>query len=110
MRPIDFHAMRPLRGAQRDTARLAARISKSLGQPPRRIPSRTALAIESLASMLAVTATIVSIAAIGTMLIVRKPAPTITTMISTAIDGRLPPAHEVYTLMTGLEAEDAAQP
>jgi hypothetical protein len=106
----DLEAMRVSLTTGRRTDRLAARISRSLGAPPRTIPSRTALAIEGAATRLVVIATVVCLAAMAATLALREPPVTPPSIISTAMDGRLPPAQEVFATMTGLTTSDEAQP
>ena len=106
----DLEAMRASLRAHRRTDRLAARISHSLGQPARPIPSRTALAIEAAASRLIIAATVVCVVAFAATLTLSQPADSSPSIVSAAIDGQLPAAQDVYATMTGLTPESEAHP
>ena len=96
--------------ANRQHYLLAARISRSLGQVPRIIPSRTSLAIEAAASKLIVIAAAVCIAAIATTLVAKQPSTGATSVMSAAMEGHLPSAQDVYATMTGLRPDEDAHP
>ena len=86
--------------------RLAEGICRSLGENPRLLPSRTALAVESVAVRLSVIAGAMTVA----MLVfgILAPIEAIESepwILSTALQGSLPRAQDVYAAMSGITME-----
>ncbi len=86
--------------------RLAEGICRSLGENPRRLPSRTALAVESAAARLSMIGGAIAVA----MLLFGILAPiemieSEASLLSTALQGSLPRARDVYAAMSGLTME-----
>ena len=101
----DIEHLRASLTAGRQPDMLAVRIVQSLGARPMKIPSRTTLAIESLAARLGLAAALVSGVALGAGLATRGRAATPpTSIVATAIEGGTAPASEVFAAMTGLDA------
>jgi hypothetical protein len=105
MNSPDIERFRASLIAERQPDRLAARVVQSLGGQPRRIPSRTALAIERLTPRVIFAAALVSGIAIAAGLAARhEDADRSTSIVAGAMAGRPAPASEVFAAMTGLDA------
>lgn len=99
----DLDLLRTLAGDRRRRERLAERISHSLGESPRRLPSRTALAIEQTARGISVIATALAIGMLVVGALARtREAVTEPSLLASVAEGQLARAEEVYTVMTGI--------
>lgn len=95
--------LRTLAGDGRRRERLAERISRSLGESPRRLPSRTALAIEEAARGMSVIATALAIGMIVIgALAGTGDAATEPSLLASVVEGQLARAEEIYTVMSGI--------
>lgn len=101
MNEVNLEEMRAALTAGRRTDRLAERIAGSIGRAPRRLPSRTMLAIESVAGVSAIMAAVVVVTALIVGVSMSRPNPP-ASIISATLDGTLPSSREVYVAMTGL--------
>ena len=99
----DLELLRTLAGDRRRRERLAERISHSLGESPRQLPSRTALALEQAARGMSVIATTLAIGmfVIGTVAGTGD-AITEPSLLASVAEGQLSRAEEVYTVMSGI--------
>jgi hypothetical protein len=90
-----FHSSR--RNESRHMEQLADRICASLGRPPRPLPSRTRLAVEDASRRVSVIAGIVAVTlfVISQVAVSDPPSPA-SSVITSAVNGTLPRAEDVY--------------
>jgi hypothetical protein len=103
MSSLDIDRIRASLTAGRHPDQLADRVVRSLGSKPRRIPSRTVLAIESLATNAVLAAVLLGGIALGAGLAARDRTEPSASIVASAIAGRTAPASEVFAAMTGLD-------
>lgn len=109
MNDFDLNVLRSLRNHGR-SGQLADRICASLGQPPRRLPSRTALAVESMSWRVAAVATVIAVVALTARTFSREMPPSSgDAILANALSGELPRADQVYAWMAGVTPMSEAQ-
>ena len=101
----DLETFRPTPADRRRRQRLAERICDSIGANPRPLPSRLELAIERAARPLTVVACAVTIVmlAVGALTRPAIPEPA-SSLLASALEGKLPAARDVYAEMSGIIA------
>jgi hypothetical protein len=91
----EFDSLR--RNDARHMDQLADRICASLGQSPRRIPSRTLLAVERVSRPVSVIAGMVAVVLFVVASLTLNTTPAMeTSIIASAMNGDLPRAEDVY--------------
>ena len=101
----DLEVLRSTPADQRRRQRLAERICDSIGASPRPLPSRLELAIERVAHPLTLIAGAVTIVmlAVGALTRPETPEPA-SSLLASALEGKLPAARDVYAEMSGIVA------
>ena len=111
MSDSELELLRTMAGDPRHMERLAERITRSIGNAPRRLPSRTTLAIEGMARQLSVIASAAAIAMLILGAFARNTAgdegPSLAARI---LEGKLTRAEDVYVTMTGISTKTALEP
>ena len=99
----DLTLLRELERDQRRMEKLARRISRSIGENPRRLPSRTTLAIERTSRRASIIATAVLIGMLVAGVLDDAGAPSVEpSLLAGVLEGKLSRAQDVYVAMNGL--------
>ena len=99
----DLDLVRAFERDQRRMEALAARISRSIGENPRRLPSRPMLAIERTSRQMSVVATAMLIGIlIASAFDTAGPPSAEPSLLAGVMEGKLTRAQDVYVAMNGL--------
>ena len=99
----DLDLLRVFERDQRHMENLAGRISRSLGENPRALPSRTTLAIERTSRRTSSIATAVLIGMLIAGALGEPEAPSVEpSLLAGVLEGKFARAQDVYVVMNGL--------